>query len=315
MILNGLGFANRPLSLTPQFFANKPLDLLCREGRRAEMFNRVKLGRTLDEAHAYGCDLWLSELAQRLCSGRHRLTFQSSRPDECCSERRIRARKRRARHPHDHGDSKDHRPDLKQAVLALMVSPDGGVPLVRKSGEGNAADTQMFRERAETLLATLKIAHTSLLGGRHQAYYEDDAANLSQFGLITRIPNTLKLVAPVIQHALQGTRGSVSMRPQAITASSCVMTGWPSAGWWCRRRPRWSAPRPRSAKRVSAKRKPSTSNCFTYKRNALRRLRPLMRTGHAREHVDLSPDGGLPPRRTPTLCGKAGRHHHTDHVD
>jgi Domain of unknown function (DUF4277) len=32
MILNGLGCANRPLSLTPQFFANKPLDLLCREG-------------------------------------------------------------------------------------------------------------------------------------------------------------------------------------------------------------------------------------------------------------------------------------------
>jgi hypothetical protein len=25
MILNGLGFTNRPLSLTPQFFANKPL--------------------------------------------------------------------------------------------------------------------------------------------------------------------------------------------------------------------------------------------------------------------------------------------------
>jgi transposase len=50
MILNGLGFANRPLSLTPQFFANKPLDLLFREGIRAEMFNRFKLGRTLDEA-------------------------------------------------------------------------------------------------------------------------------------------------------------------------------------------------------------------------------------------------------------------------
>ena len=50
MILNGLGFANRPLSLTPQFFANKPLDLLLREGITAEMFNRFKLGRTLDEA-------------------------------------------------------------------------------------------------------------------------------------------------------------------------------------------------------------------------------------------------------------------------
>ena len=45
MILNGLGFAHRPLSLTPQFFANKPLDLLFREGIEAEMFNRFKLGR------------------------------------------------------------------------------------------------------------------------------------------------------------------------------------------------------------------------------------------------------------------------------
>jgi hypothetical protein len=43
MILNGLGFANRPLSLTPQFFANKPLDLLFREGVYAERFNRFTL--------------------------------------------------------------------------------------------------------------------------------------------------------------------------------------------------------------------------------------------------------------------------------
>ena len=61
MILNGLGFANRPLSLTPQFFANKPLDLLFREGVRAEMCNRFQLGRTLEEVYAYGCDLLCSE--------------------------------------------------------------------------------------------------------------------------------------------------------------------------------------------------------------------------------------------------------------
>src|SRR5205085_9637087 len=67
MILNGLGFANKPLSLTPQFFANKPLDLLFREGVHAEMFNRFKLGRTLDEAYDYGCDLLFSELALGVC--------------------------------------------------------------------------------------------------------------------------------------------------------------------------------------------------------------------------------------------------------
>ena len=55
MILNGLGFSDRPLTFTPQFFANKPLDLLFHEGVRAEMFNRFQLGRTLDR----GPRLWL----------------------------------------------------------------------------------------------------------------------------------------------------------------------------------------------------------------------------------------------------------------
>jgi hypothetical protein len=54
--------------LTPQFFAHKPLDLLFREGICAEMFNRFKLGRTLDEAHAYGCDLLFQELALAICA-------------------------------------------------------------------------------------------------------------------------------------------------------------------------------------------------------------------------------------------------------
>jgi transposase len=52
MILNGLGLTNRPLSLTPQFFANTPLDWLFRAGVHAALCNRCKLGRTLDEVSA-----------------------------------------------------------------------------------------------------------------------------------------------------------------------------------------------------------------------------------------------------------------------
>ena len=52
MILNGLGFSDRPISLTPQFFENKPLDVLFREGVRPEYFNRFKLGRSLDKVCA-----------------------------------------------------------------------------------------------------------------------------------------------------------------------------------------------------------------------------------------------------------------------
>jgi hypothetical protein len=39
MILNGLGFSDRPLTLTPQFFENKALSLLFRPGMKAESFN------------------------------------------------------------------------------------------------------------------------------------------------------------------------------------------------------------------------------------------------------------------------------------
>jgi transposase len=204
MILNGLGCAHRPLSLTPQVFANQPLDLVFREGVHAEMFNRFKLGRTLDKAHADGCDLLLSELARAACAQAgidSRFTpldttsvSLSGEDMPASDEPAIRI---------THGDSKDHRPDLKQAVLELMVSQDGGVPLVSKSWDGHAAETQIVRERAEALLATFKIAPTPrYVVADSQLDHADNAANLSPFGCITRMPNTLPLVAPVIRPAL-----------------------------------------------------------------------------------------------------------------
>jgi Domain of unknown function (DUF4277) len=45
MIINGLGFSDRPLTLTPQFFENKALENLFRPDVKAESFNRFKLGR------------------------------------------------------------------------------------------------------------------------------------------------------------------------------------------------------------------------------------------------------------------------------
>jgi transposase len=206
MILNGLGFANRPLSLTPQFFANKPLDLLFREGIEAEMFNRFKLGRTLDEAHAYGCDLLFEELALAICAHEgidrrfnHLDTTSFSLtgdyvPDSDEHALRI-----------THGYSKDHRPDLKQAVLELMVSQDGGVPFVSQSWDGNTSDTQVFQKRAEALISAFKDTPSPCyLVADAKLYSEDNATHLAKLGFITRIPATLKLVSQVITQALQG---------------------------------------------------------------------------------------------------------------
>jgi transposase len=205
MILNGLGFANRPLSLTPQFFANKPLDLLFREGLEAEMCNRFKLGRTLDEASAYGCDLLFEELACAICAHEgidrrfnHLDTTSFSLPGEYVPDR-----DEHAMHI-THGYSKDHRPDLKQAVLELMVSQDGGIPFVSKSWDGNTADTQVFQQRAEALMRAFKDTPSPrYLVADAKLYCEDNATSLSKLGCITRLPATLKVVSQVMSQALQ----------------------------------------------------------------------------------------------------------------
>jgi transposase len=208
MILNGLGFANRPLSLTPQFFTNKPLDLLFRGGIRAEMFNRFKLGRTLDEVHAYGCDLLFSELALAVCAQEgiaqrfhHLDTTSFSLSGDYIPESDEQAI------TITHGYSKDHRPDLKQAVLELMVSQDGGIPMVSKSWDGNTSDTQIFQERAAALLTAFAHAPTPrYLVADAKLYTEANATTLAKLGYITRIPGTLKLVVQVITQALTSDR-------------------------------------------------------------------------------------------------------------
>ena len=204
MILNGLGFANRPVSLTPQFFANKPLDLLFREGLCAEMFNRFKLGRTLDEAYAYGCDLLFHELALTVCAQEgidlrfnHLDTTSFALSGEYVAESDAQAI------TITHGYSRDHRPDLKQAVLELMVSQDGGVPFVSKSWDGNTSDIKVFQERAQALMAAFQNTPSPwYLIADSKLYHEDNAPNLQKLGFVTRIPNTIGAVLQVIAQAL-----------------------------------------------------------------------------------------------------------------
>jgi transposase len=206
MILNGLGFGNRPLSLRPQFFANKPLALLCREGVHAELVTRFTLGRTLDEVSAYGGDLWFSELALAVCvqEGLDQRFTHLDTTSCSLSGDDVPESDEHAIHLTD-GDSKDHRPDLQQAVLELMVSQDGGVPLVSQSWDGHASDTKIVQERAEALMATFQRSPTPrYLVADSKLSHEDKAAHRNQLGFITRIPHTLTLGSQVVTQALNG---------------------------------------------------------------------------------------------------------------
>ena len=55
MIINGLGFTNRRLYLTPQFFESKAVGQLLEEGIKAADLNDHALGKALEEISDYGC--------------------------------------------------------------------------------------------------------------------------------------------------------------------------------------------------------------------------------------------------------------------
>jgi transposase len=190
--------------LTPPLFANKPLDRLVRQGIRAEMLNRCKLGRTRDEAYTYGGDLWFHGLALAVCAHEgldlrftHLDTTSFARRGESVPDRDEPAM------TSTYGYAKAHRPDLTPAVLARMVSPDGGVPVGSTSGDGHTSDSTVFQERAQALVATLQNAPRprSLLADSKLSQ-EDKAPHLQTLGCITRLPHTLGSVSPVIAHAL-----------------------------------------------------------------------------------------------------------------
>src|SRR3989441_3553386 len=203
MILNGLGFSDRPLSLTPQFFAHRPVALLFREGVSAEHFNRFKLGRSLDKGFAYGCDTLFSEVALAVCQQEGVAlkfncldTTSFSLTGAYVPETDTKAI------AITHGYSKDHRPDLKQAVLELMVSQDVGVPLMSQSWDGNASDTVVFKKRCEALLTQFAASETPrYLIADAKLYTEANAPNLAHLPFITRIPETLTVTQQVIEQA------------------------------------------------------------------------------------------------------------------
>ncbi len=56
------------------------------------------------------------------------------------------------------GYSRDHRPDLKQFIIDLIVSGDGGIPLFLRVADGNEQDKVVFGEIA--------VEYKSIISGK-----------------------------------------------------------------------------------------------------------------------------------------------------
>jgi len=203
MIINGLGFTDRPMTLTPQFFQNCPIELLFRDGVVAEDFNRFKLGRALDSVYSFGCDMMFAQLAKLACKMEgietrfgHLDTTSFTLTgdyDSSSDEHAVKV---------TYGYSKAKRPDLKQVVHEMMVTQDGGVPLISKTWDGNTSDNEIFTARSKALIESLeKSQNPCYLIADSKLYSESNSAHLKEFPFITRIPNSINLVTDTIEKA------------------------------------------------------------------------------------------------------------------
>lgn len=205
MVLNGLGFTGEALYLSPHFFTNKALEkLFGRDDITATNFNADKLGATLDKLYDYGLEKIFFEIALHAARKENvDMKFQSldttsislqGEYDNELDEQSIKVVR---------GFSKDKRPDLKQVVHELMVSQDGGIPLICKSWSGNANDSIIFKDRAKKLMDNFESASfDNTLIADSKLYTLPNADNLKNLSFITRIPNSIKKVITTIDSSI-----------------------------------------------------------------------------------------------------------------
>jgi hypothetical protein len=170
------------------------------------MCHRFQRGRTLEEVHTSGGALWCSALARAVCVQegmdlrcKHRDTTSCALPGAYVPSTDAQAIRM------THGDSNAHRPAWQPAVVALLVSHDGGVPCVSQSWEGHTSATPIVPERAQALRETLQRSPTPRdWVADCPLDPEGHAAHLHSHGLSTRLPHPLTVVAQVSTQALRG---------------------------------------------------------------------------------------------------------------
>lgn len=184
MLLNGLGFVSSPLYLFEHFFVGKATHHLLGADIDPQHLNDDRLGRVLDHLYEAGLTSLFMELAvkaaQQTQLSLSRLHLDSSsfsvegqyEPDP--------------EHPPaiqiTHGYSRDQRPDLKQFLIDLICTGDGGVPLYLRVSDGNESDKAVFAQLIEDFQAQWQW----------DSLFVADAALYSEGNLQENVPQVLR---------------------------------------------------------------------------------------------------------------------------
>lgn len=198
MIINGLGFTNRRLYLTPQFFKSKAIENFFDSKIKAEDLDDHALGKALDEVADYGASKMFGEIAFEIAT-EHNLLGKKAHIDSTsfvlhgqyegalANENAVEIK---------HGFSKDHRPDLKQIMLSLVVTGTANTPVWMEPMDGNSSDKKSFHEtvqRVQEFQTQLKINH-KFIWIADSAFYTPEKllAHGKDLLWVSRVPETIK---------------------------------------------------------------------------------------------------------------------------
>jgi transposase len=229
MILNALGFVDKPLYLFPEFLKNKPVELLISPTLIADDFNDDVLGRTLDKLAAAGLEETFISVASKAqaYTQSDRLFFHSDTTSMSVH----------GAYDHDeeevpiritHGYPKDHRVDLKQFVVSMVTSR--GLPVFIQTLSGNTSDKDHFRDLFQAYGSMLTQAWgTGGIWVWDSAFYTE--TNLKALPCetrwITRVPENLLLAKETLQQTPQETMHTTSLEGYLVQHITVTYAGIP----------------------------------------------------------------------------------------
>lgn len=204
MIQNGLGYVNKSLYMVSNFFENKPVDRLLGENLEASDLNDDTLGRALERIHAFGTTQLYSKLAVEEVKTLG-LSCKAGSMDSTNFHLHGQYNSQKKGDASLHitkGYSKDHRPDLNQVALQLIIDQKSRIPLVMQSLSGNSEDTTSFRAMVNAHVGNL---HTDLgmefLVADSKLYTKETIQDLDQLNVkwISRVPSSVGEVKKLIE--------------------------------------------------------------------------------------------------------------------
>ncbi len=228
MVLNALGFASRPLYLTPEFFKNKSADLLIRENLCADDFNDDSLGRALDALYDAGLTETYAKVASSALSA-FGISYRFVHPDSSSFSQHGQYESKSSAPEAvriTRGYSKDHRPDLKQAVPALMCAHKYRFPVWLEALDGNSSDKTTFPKIIQNYTAHFTDSQSPYFITDSAGYTEDNiqerSGNIKQ---VSRPPAAIKTVRSLYQQIEPECMESASQPGYAYAEVGCIYGG------------------------------------------------------------------------------------------